>query len=125
MINVEKESMIDIGSLGKIQFPKGYYVYIGSAQNSLEKRIHRHCSKNKKIRWHIDYLVSKNKVKITNVYFKIAGKAEECKTAQKIADISTAEPIKGFGSSDCRCMSHLFRLSALDGLKALEMEEFK
>ncbi|WP_297498543.1 DUF123 domain-containing protein, partial [Thermococcus sp.] len=36
---------------------KGYYVYVGSAMNSLEKRVERHFAREKKLHWHIDYLL--------------------------------------------------------------------
>ena len=47
IINVRKDIKERIGALGKINFKKGKYVYVGSAQNNLEKRIARHLSKDK------------------------------------------------------------------------------
>ncbi|MFB6215830.1 MAG: DUF123 domain-containing protein, partial [Candidatus Aenigmatarchaeota archaeon] len=44
-----------MGALGKIDFRQGVYVYVGSAMNSVEKRLERHFSDNKKMHWHIDY----------------------------------------------------------------------
>ena len=42
-----KEGKIRIGSLGKITFKKGFYAYVGSAMNNLEKRVQRHLRKKK------------------------------------------------------------------------------
>jgi len=59
--NNETQS-ITIGKLGNFVFPKGYYVYVGSAMRNLQKRISRHLSKDKKFHWHIDYLLAKVKI---------------------------------------------------------------
>ena len=108
LINMEKDSKIKIGSLGFMKFDKGTYAYVGSAQNNLEKRIARHKSKNKKIFWHIDYLLNNGYAKILKVFYKKAGKMEECKIAKRLC--KTSKPIFHFGCSDCNCKSHLFRI---------------
>lgn len=38
IVNVKIDSQIKVGSLGKLKFAKGHYVYVGSALNNLEKR---------------------------------------------------------------------------------------
>jgi len=97
-----------IGKIGNILFKKGYYLYTGSALNSLEKRIKRHFSRNKKIFWHIDYIVP-YKMKIKKVYLirhnKEIRKEEEL--ASKFLKISDSY-IKGFGATDSKIISHLF-----------------
>ncbi len=107
-LKIGKKIGMKVGSLGFVYFPKGNYIYVGSAQNSLEKRILRHFSKSKKIRWHIDYLLKSRWVKIKKVFYKIADKSEECKTATLLFKFGTA--IKKFGCSDCKCFSHLFKI---------------
>lgn len=104
IIWAEKQKTIKIGKLGKIKFPKGFYAYLGSAQNSLEKRIARHFLRNKKLRWHIDYLLSHAKIKEAWIK-ENAKRSEECRTAKIFAKI--LEPIAKFGASDCPCNSHL------------------
>jgi len=111
IINVKKDISIEVGALVKINFKKGKYAYIGSAQNNLKKRIQRHLSKDKKKRWHIDYLLMTPGVKVESVHYQEAKKDEECKIALMLSSVE--EPIKGFGISDCRCYSHLFRLKSL------------
>ena len=49
LIHMKKDSKIKIGAKGFIFFKKGYYVYVGSALNTLSKRIERHLSIDKKI----------------------------------------------------------------------------
>ena len=109
VVGVNKQSEIKVGSLRKINFGKGNYAYIGSAMNSLEKRIERHERKEKKLFWHIDYLLSSPNVKLKKVLIKPSGKKEECKIANKIA--SRGVPVIGFGCSDCKCKSHLFKVN--------------
>ncbi len=95
---------IKIGSLGRLVFDKGYYIYVGSAMNSLEARIARHARKNKKLFWHIDYLLSHTK--IVGVLIKPSNKKQECNIAKIIAKNFSCIP--RFGCSDCKCKSHLF-----------------
>lgn len=106
IISVSRTAKVNIGALGKLTFPAGIYAYIGSAQNNLEQRVARHQRKNKRLFWHIDYLLNNPASKIVNVLYKKSGKAEECKIAELLS--KTAEPIPEFGSSDCSCKSHLF-----------------
>jgi sugar fermentation stimulation protein A len=87
-------------------FPKGFYCYVGSGMNSLGTRILRHVSKYKKKHWHIDYLLD---------YADIIGiktiptiKRIECNISNLVDKISDGRPAKGFGSSDCKCQTHLY-----------------
>lgn len=121
LIKIDKNREIEIGSLGKINFDKGIYSYIGSAQNNLEKRIQRHKVKNKKLRWHIDYLLKNKYVKILKIYYKKAGREEECKIAKMLS--KTEIPISKFGCSDCDCKSHLFKIKNLKNILNLRMDE--
>lgn len=119
IIKVKIDIIQEIGSLGKIKFKKGDYVYIGSAQNNLEKRIKRHLSKKKKIKWHIDYLLKNIFVKIEKIFYKKAAKKEECEIASFLTKFE--EPIKNFGCSDCKCKAHLFKLKSIVNLRRLKL----
>ncbi len=101
---LNKNTRIKIGKLGLIGFSSGYYAYVGSGLNSLENRIKRHLRKNKKIYWHIDYLLKKAVIK--EVFYKNTLKKEECKLAKELE--KHFRSIKDFGCSDCKCRSHLF-----------------
>jgi Uri superfamily endonuclease len=106
-IILKKNQEIIIGKLGKINFKKGNYYYVGSSQNNIDKRIQRHKRKEKKIHWHIDYLTTNAQVeKITAKKFINYLKEKECLEAKKL--LKKYEPIKKFGCSDCKCISHLF-----------------
>lgn len=123
LIRVNQSSEIEIGKLGRVNFPKGYYVYVGSAQNNLSKRIERHFSNNKKLKWHIDYLLTSKNVNLTSVYYKELPKKEECNTALILSKHFT--PISNFGSSDCKCTSHLFRVKLKEFLNVSKQKEMK
>lgn len=118
IINIKKDTEIKIGrKLGIINFKKGCYVYVGSAMNSLESRVKRHLSDNKKKHWHIDYLLLNKNSEIEKVYTKESCEKLECEIAKKI--IENEESIADFGCSDCKCHSHLiyFKNSKLANLK--------
>ena len=107
VIYVSEDLKIRVGQLGKVSFKKGDYVYIGSAKGCLETRLQRHLRKKKRIFWHIDYLLENQKVKILQIW--TIDKKVECQTAEVFCQDPTAEMIKkGFGSSDCKCLTHLF-----------------
>ena len=117
LIKINAKIQEKIGSLGRIEFDKGIYAYVGSAQNNLEKRIQRHKAKNKKVRWHIDYLLNNKSLKILKVFYKKAGKEEECKIAKKLS--KTGKIIPNFGCSDCECESHLFKIKNMENILKL------
>ena len=104
LIELSDDQRIIVGKLGKLYFKKGFYLYVGSALNNLEKRIQRHLNAEKKCHWHIDYLLKKSK--INRVYYKESNTKEECIIANYF--FNEFEPILNFGCTDCRCKSHLF-----------------
>jgi len=115
IINIDKTIQVNIGSLGPKQFNKGQYAYVGSAQNNLEKRIKRHLKKTKKKFWHIDYLLSNKHAKIVKALWKNARKPEECRTSKELN--KHGKPMTNFGSSDCNCKAHLYRICEYEFLK--------
>jgi len=104
LIKVSENKKIPVGKLGKINFKKGFYVYVGSALNGLEKRVERHLRKEKKIYWHIDYLLGE--AEIVKVIYAKTDARFECKIAKNLE--RNLDCIKKFGCSDCGCESHLF-----------------
>ncbi len=94
---------IGIGRLGVLDFPAGVYVYTGSAKRNLEARIARHCRRDKRLRWHIDYLLAAPGVELVCIGRSARG---EC-ALNRATGGEVVTP--GFGASDCRkaCGSHL------------------
>ncbi|WP_405281629.1 DUF123 domain-containing protein [Methanobrevibacter sp.] len=130
IIHLNNTKTIKVGRLGKINFKKGYYVYVGSAMNSLESRLKRHLSEDKKLHWHIDYLLKK--AEITCIIFN-ENKKVECELSQFLK--TKTDGVKNFGCSDCECESHLYyfknRNDAIESVEnayksiAMDFEYFK
>lgn len=115
-LRLDKSVRIKVGKLGTFLFPAGRYVYTGSALNGLEKRIERHFRKQKKLRWHIDFLLQH--AQIESVTVVETDERIECELNCQVLNRPKAKVIvKGFGSSDCRCPAHLIYLGEGDGLK--------
>ncbi len=111
LIRLSEAETISPGSLAEVHFPGGYYAYVGSALSGLESRLNRHLRRDKKRHWHIDYLLPK--ASITDIIIGETGDRRpetgdrvECAIARALG--SQFDAIPGFGSSDCRCPSHLF-----------------
>ncbi len=105
LIHLKQDSRVTIGKLGEKSFKNGYYVYVGSALNSLETRIRRHLRDDKKLYWHIDYLLACENAEIKDVLFTSGNFKWECTIASEIAEMGVGA--KNFGCSDCKCESHL------------------
>lgn len=110
-IKIKQNITLKIGALGLCEFSKGDYVYTGSAMKNLSKRIARHQRKEKKLRWHIDYLLSHPEVELVEVVSYPSEIKEECFYNQLLLNEKAEVHVKGFGSSDCKkCPSHLVKI---------------
>ncbi len=102
-IYLGRDVTIRIGALGTFHFPAGDYIYTGSAKRNIEARIRRHRRREKRLHWHIDYLLYQPDASVVDVTLS---SQPECRLNQ-----STPGKIlvPGFGASDCRqcCGSHL------------------
>ncbi len=123
IINLTDNSRIKVGKIGDLDFNKGYYVYVGSALNSLEGRIKRHLRNEKKLFWHIDYLLNSQNSKVEDIIFERSDKKWECVIAKEIAE--HGEPLDKFGCSDCKCQSHLFCFKNKDAAESACINAFK
>lgn len=106
-IRVDEIEYIRVGKLGSFRFAPGDYIYSGSARRGICARVNRHLRQEKKLRWHIDYLLAAPSVQITRVRLSTAS---ECRL---VAEGGGAVVVSGFGASDCSnsCGSHLRCLS--------------
>jgi len=101
---------IRIGALGVFNFPRGYYLYVGSAMNGLSARIARHCRREKKSFWHIDYLLQH--ARVVDVWVDVSATRLECAWARKALALPNARVIAPrFGASDCNCATHLIHFA--------------
>lgn len=113
LMHIGRPVVAKTGSLGRLHFGKGVYAYVGSALSGLEPRISRHLSKRKEsMHWHIDYLTSSPYASIEHVVMGETEKKAECKVSKAIASRPFSNMVPDFGSSDCNCNSHLYRLDS-------------
>ena len=77
LVRLSKASRITVGRLGTFAFPRGWYVYAGSAMRGLSGRIARHRRSRKERHWHIDYLLACGAAELVecNAYPSAAGSA--------------------------------------------------
>lgn len=97
---------IKAGRLPERHYTPGLYFYIGRAKRHLRGRLARHLRTEKKLRWHIDYLLQN--AQIEEIWWR-PGYFDECRLASDIIGMcgKDSSSIPGFGASDCRCSSHL------------------
>jgi Uri superfamily endonuclease len=111
---------------------EGTYCYVGSAfgPGGLGARISRHLRPEKPLQWHIDDLTTSTHFVPRGVYASC--KRAECDLAGRLAGIFSGHD--GFGSSDCRCPTHLFEIDSIDrlrgslgraGFEELDLEVFR
>ncbi len=99
-----------VRKLGLIRFPAGHYVYVGRAfgRGGLGARLTHHLNLSVSPHWHIDFLRPHGT--ISAIWYGLTTPSDEHEWAQAMAQIRGATvPAVGFGSSDCRCASHLIR----------------
>lgn len=123
IIHLKSRQNIKIGCLGEINFEDGYYVYVGSALNSLKSRLERHLKDDKKLFWHVDYLLNNPNTKVVDVVFAVSGDKWECPLASNISKLG--HEIKNFGCSDCKCPSHLFYFPDMELSKKICLKSFE
>lgn len=104
LIYMPQKNFIRVGKRGSFEFPAGYYVYTGSAKKGLKARISRHLKEDKRKFWHIDYLLPHARIKEIVIH----PQKSECDWNGRLARLKEARiPVQGFGSSDCKCVTHL------------------
>jgi Uri superfamily endonuclease len=122
IIRLGNDSRISVGKIGELDFKKGYYVYIGSALNSIDARIKRHLKTEKKLFWHIDHFLANPNASIKEVVLERGPEKWECSVAGEVS--VRGSPFNKFGCSDCRCASHLFYFENYDETKKCVLSAF-
>ncbi len=113
-LRLPRARRIVVGALGPVAFPRGCYLYLGSARGpgGIRARLGRHLRGGERRRWHVDHLAAAAEVAGG---FAVPG-GRECALVRRLLAVpGVSVPAPGFGSSDCpRCPAHLLRLP--DGL---------
>ncbi|HHD16579.1 MAG: hypothetical protein DRN37_10570 [Thermoplasmata archaeon] len=110
VLEFDRPHDVSVGSLGTIHIGEGRYVYVGSAKRGLWGRVRRHLGEPERKRWHIDHI--SHLADRRTVFWKEYDPGLECGSARSLGEIH--EGVKGFGSSDCGCVSHLFFISPFE-----------
>jgi len=121
LIYLSEDRCIGVGALGHKQFERGCYVYVGSAMSGIEQRVRRHKSSSKTLKWHIDYLLTRSDL-LASIAIQSASRKTECETVESLSKCEDAAfPVPRFGSSGCRCKSHLLYFGDVDPAQVMEM----
>ena len=110
LFELERGVTLATGRLGKIFYPRGWYVYVGSAMGGISGRLKHHLGPHTRIFWHIDYVLPQG-----TLIAVVVGETDqrvECQLASHLRERFTG--FKRFGSSDCRCKGHLFMSDAYE-----------
>ena len=124
VVEMREAREVAVGRLGRWVFPAGWYLYVGSALGGLAGRVGRHLRREKRLHWHIDYLLAHGTVQ--EVWYRVGAERRECALAQRLAALPGAERYPPrFGASDCRCPGHLVRFVGRPPLEALGFGGFR
>ena len=119
-MRAQDRQQLQIGRLGGVQLSKGWYIYFGSAfgPGGLAARVERHLRYHKTRHWHIDHLIWATTVR--EVWYSQRQRDLEHCWAQAALDQPAARNLlRGFGASDCHCLSHLVRIPTREAVKTL------
>ena len=99
---------LSIGKLGAFNFPAGWYAYTGSARGpgGLPARIRHHLGIATRPHWHMDYLRPRGNMR--EIWYGRGPWYDEHRWAACLRSMpGSVALVPGFGSSDCRCETHL------------------
>jgi Uri superfamily endonuclease len=121
VLSLEVWGEVTVGRLGRWPLA-GTYAYVGSARGPGGfQRLERHRrvaeGRNPVRRWHIDYLLAVGRWRGAFVR-ETEDPAAECALARALAE-HLPPAIPRFGSSDCRCPTHLFAVPDPEGFLQL------
>jgi Uri superfamily endonuclease len=117
ILALQAPTELQIGCLGQIRFDSPFYLYFGSAfgPGGLEARIRHHMQPARRAHWHVDYL--RQEADVLGVWYSSDRVRLECIWANALVHRHVSL-VPRFGSSDCRCESHLLALARLPTLRA-------
>jgi Uri superfamily endonuclease len=112
LVRCKGASFSTFGKLGRARLRKGHYLYTGSALGSgavsLEGRLERHMRRQKRLRWHVDYLTSRRDCNVTGAVYVVSNSRLECRVNSSISKELDVRPVLlKIGASDCKCNGHL------------------
>jgi Uri superfamily endonuclease len=121
ILRLKVRRRITVGKLGAFDFAAGYYGYAGSAfgPGGLAGRIGHHLKPVATPRWHIDYL--RKKAVIEKIWISTQAEKREHAWAGTLSGMGgVIAAVTGFGSSDCRCVTHLVYFQAKPVIREIQ-----
>jgi Uri superfamily endonuclease len=108
LLECNNEAELSIGKLGRMNTEPGCYLYVGSAfgPGGIRARIKHHMQIAVRPHWHIDYL--RSVAGLVNAWCVHGARYEHEWAHCLMQNQAATKPLKGFGSSDCDCETHLF-----------------
>lgn len=118
LLHLPADETLTVGKLGTVDFPAGWYTYVGSAFGSggLVGRLKHHLQPVERPHWHIDYL--RQAAELQEIWLAPDTVSHE----REWADLMLAIPgatvlVEGFGASDSDRESHLFYFDVCPSLE--------
>lgn len=108
LLECNDKAGLSIGKFGKMNTEPGYYLYVGSAfgPGGIKARIKHHMQIAVRPHWHIDYL--RTVAGLVDAWCVYGSRYEHEWAHYLMQSEAATVPLKGFGSSDCDCTTHLF-----------------
>ena len=104
LCEIDHDIIVPTGRLGSLKHSAGWYTYIGSAVGEISGHVGRHLRADKRLHWHIDWLLPHEEVEA--VVIAETSQRVECDLACFM--VEGFEVIPRLGSSDCRRRGYLF-----------------
>lgn len=112
VIEIPRVLTMNVGSLGRVGFPPGTYVNVGTMAKGLVRRVARHLTRNKDVGvWHVDRLTTCAAARVLGaVMVPCAPWTEHTLSLAVGTRLGLSNPIPKFSSKDCKagCASHLW-----------------
>jgi len=124
IVELKSLARLQVGKLGLLDFPTGWYAYAGNAYGpgGLRARLGHHLRGARRPHWHVDYLRAWGNLQ--EIWYGRGGQYDEhiwsaCLRAMPQAVIVAP----GFGSSDCRCETHLVHFRERPDIKCFKRRQ--
>jgi len=116
LLGLREPALLKVGRLGRIRFDAPYYLYFGSAfgPGGIAARVKHHLEPVRRSHWHIDYLLQT--AEVLAIWHTRDPARLECTWARAASALRGSSLVPRFGSSDCRCRSHLLAVHRLPSL---------
>ncbi len=114
------------GKLGPVFLSSGYWIYVGSAfgPGGLRSRLSHHLKPSRRPHWHLDYV--KSTLRPVEIWTTTDPVKREHDWATLFSALKGASrPIAGFGSTDCKCRSHLIHMTRPPGIYRFEKQALR